>query len=1044
MADLVISVGFDDDELQNNVRRSESSIADLADNIQAGMEEAEESILEAVEAFEELGEASESVEGAIENLGSTTERTNRNINQTSDSTRSFRTQTNDATSAVRAMTRALLANPYVVITTAVVGLVSALKSLSTALINVANDTREYRVDLARLDVAWLTTGHTIDEGRAVMQHFYRILGEEDTAIEASNHLAQMRLSTQELADWLTICSGVAATFGDSLMLEGLTESANETIKTGELIGPLVDAIIWMGICEDEVKETLANLNTETERTTYLTGLLIDKYRVAGNAFDYVNVSIYNTRDAFLRLTNALASLGQLMEPLLAWVVNAVAAFMEAIVSAIMWGLKAIDKVFKTTFADNQNFLIGGEIFEFEGNMDFETFEAQLDYSSDILYNQLETVEAQDALTSSVAGTNEEIKRSLAGFDEIQQLASNSTSSGSGGSYGGTSGGGSGLNSLGDFGGLELDFPELNFDELLEDAFDNLSRVEVDVAINIDEEGITGIAKIGDAISDLISNVKKLADLNDINFDGITGSLTDLQVTISDVTDASKLKISEIVTTFQGVVGSVRDTIITLTDTTTQLIKELSDTVEDTLNEIADIFEDKFEEINDITEEALSDLEKSFGDSCKSLENTAQNSLENLKNEFEESFGELNKTVKTELDNMNDEFESQFETANRTTTSAFNEINETVKNSLETLKTQTSTKLTETQNVISDFLDTAYKNFKSGMEDIVDETTENLEDLQDEFEDSFDSIQDNLQDFLSEAIENMSLGLTEINSKVTEGFTEMLTTVTANLADMSNSLVDFVNDTKTDISNMFSKLSSTFSTGFGELKDLTNDWYNTTRDTFDNFVNDAWSAGRDAFNNVSDWLSDMVSDAYNQGAKLMKSLANGAWAERYTFVDILKEAWNLFLWFIPDFVENVISSMLSNFTSGVSNLFGGGSSSASTISSNDTNVAVAPINISEIARTIEAPAISASAIATGSYLPTSVAKMIAQNDSNYTTVTENTSLSATEIETIVTKTVSELLSSSTKELVIELDGKEMARSLVDLLSHEETRRGSSVK
>ena len=46
-------------------------------------------------------------------------------------------------------------------------------------------------------------------------------------------------------------------------IEGLTEAANETAKTGELTGVLADALNWAGITEDDFKARLEACNSES-------------------------------------------------------------------------------------------------------------------------------------------------------------------------------------------------------------------------------------------------------------------------------------------------------------------------------------------------------------------------------------------------------------------------------------------------------------------------------------------------------------------------------------------------------------------------------------------------------------------------------------------------------------------------------------------------------------------------------------------------------------------------------------------------------------
>ncbi len=112
----------------------------------------------------------------------------------------------------------------------------AVAAFTGAAIAVAESTREYREDVNKLDVAFQSQNKSIDEGRRAFSEFYGLLGETDRSIEAVNHLAELTNNQEELTKWTTIAAGVTAKFGDSLPIEGLTESANETAKVGKITG----------------------------------------------------------------------------------------------------------------------------------------------------------------------------------------------------------------------------------------------------------------------------------------------------------------------------------------------------------------------------------------------------------------------------------------------------------------------------------------------------------------------------------------------------------------------------------------------------------------------------------------------------------------------------------------------------------------------------------------------------------------------------------------------------------------------------------------
>ena len=128
-------------------------------------------------------------------------------------------------------------------TAAAVGF-AAITAAVASLVGVANETQE---DMGKLDTAFQQAGWSAEEAGNTYKGFVGLLGETDTAVEASNHLAQLCTSEEELSQWTNIAAGVFATFGDSLPLEGLTEAANETAKTGTVVAKRTLLTDWASL-----------------------------------------------------------------------------------------------------------------------------------------------------------------------------------------------------------------------------------------------------------------------------------------------------------------------------------------------------------------------------------------------------------------------------------------------------------------------------------------------------------------------------------------------------------------------------------------------------------------------------------------------------------------------------------------------------------------------------------------------------------------------------------------------------------------------------
>ncbi len=207
----------------------------------------------------------------------------------------------------------------------------AIAAGAAALVGLAESTREYRTEQAKLTTAFEAAGGSAEQAKETYNDLYRVLGDSGQAVEAAGHLAQLTTNQQDLAEWTTACQGIYATFGDSLPIESLTEAANETAKTGEITGALADALNWAGVSEDEFAEQLFWCNTEAEREKLIRTTLTDLYGDAAATYETTAASILTANEAQAMLTESLAAAGAAVEPLVATFKAGLAGSLQEIV-----------------------------------------------------------------------------------------------------------------------------------------------------------------------------------------------------------------------------------------------------------------------------------------------------------------------------------------------------------------------------------------------------------------------------------------------------------------------------------------------------------------------------------------------------------------------------------------------------------------------------------------------------------------------------------------------------------------------------------------
>ena len=195
-------------------------------------------------------------------------------------------------------------------------------------LNLNEATEEYRVAQAKLNTAFEAAGYSADVANQAFSSFYGILGDIDTAAEASQLLASLARSEEDVAKWTQIAAGVYGTFGDALPIEGLIEAANETAKTGQVTGVLADALNWAGESEDAFNESLALLNDEGKRAELIMNNLGIIYGETGDIFRENNETIMESREANLRFQESMSRLAESIQPFLTTLTQMATTFMD--------------------------------------------------------------------------------------------------------------------------------------------------------------------------------------------------------------------------------------------------------------------------------------------------------------------------------------------------------------------------------------------------------------------------------------------------------------------------------------------------------------------------------------------------------------------------------------------------------------------------------------------------------------------------------------------------------------------------------------------
>ncbi len=213
-------------------------------------------------------------------------------------------------------------------------LISGFKDLATSAVNMAEATREYRDDQAKLQAAFAQSDKSAEVATQTYKTLFRAIGEEDTSVEAAQQLALLADSEEQVAKWAELATGVVGTFGDALKVETFYEAANETLKLGEATGAFTQMLEGTGVNVEDFNTKLASFTTEEEKAAYMLEVSKDALGKAGEEFENTNKSVMDARDKTAEFTETQAILGEKMEPVSAAITDFKDKVLETIIANV--------------------------------------------------------------------------------------------------------------------------------------------------------------------------------------------------------------------------------------------------------------------------------------------------------------------------------------------------------------------------------------------------------------------------------------------------------------------------------------------------------------------------------------------------------------------------------------------------------------------------------------------------------------------------------------------------------------------------------------
>ena len=197
--------------------------------------------------------------------------------------------------------------------------------------------------MAKVEGSATSFGYSIDYAKSKYIEFYSYLGDDQMATNAITNLLGLEVETKTLDKLVNGAIATWSAYGDSIPIEGLTESINETIQVGKVTGGLADTLNWASLSagqwkyvlgkgskaqrafnkalkdgeatEDAFSAALAATTDKQERANIVAAMLNTTFGQSKNTYDNLAKSLIEANKAESELKETQADLAETLAPL---------------------------------------------------------------------------------------------------------------------------------------------------------------------------------------------------------------------------------------------------------------------------------------------------------------------------------------------------------------------------------------------------------------------------------------------------------------------------------------------------------------------------------------------------------------------------------------------------------------------------------------------------------------------------------------------------------------------------------------------------------
>lgn len=207
----------------------------------------------------------------------------------------------------------------------------AAAKLGSFLVDSVEASKELRGDLSKLEQNAKSAGMSLEDVSGSLEYLVGITDETDSSVEALSNLMAAGFKGQGLADAVETLSGAVLKFPDTIKIESLADSLQETLATGAATGQFAEVLDRCGVSAEGFSAELAKCTTQAEKQELALKTLSNAgLKKISQDYKAANADMLEYSAAQLRYEKSVANLGKAMQPAMTAWKNATAELNDAL------------------------------------------------------------------------------------------------------------------------------------------------------------------------------------------------------------------------------------------------------------------------------------------------------------------------------------------------------------------------------------------------------------------------------------------------------------------------------------------------------------------------------------------------------------------------------------------------------------------------------------------------------------------------------------------------------------------------------------------